>query len=359
MKQWDAFKRYEVFVSSTYRDLKRERSIVMKTILDMGHFPSGMEEFPATDQDQFDYIKKIIDTADYFILILGGYLGSFVDIEKQISYTRKEYEYARMIRIPIIVFVKSNKNGEPLIKETNLDRIRLYQDFLDESQKNRMRGSFFRAEELSGLVLHSLSEEVRSHPRCGWIRDYKPDFISNELLLRGRLLEWIYIDKSIYKNKNKTKIIKLPQLEITVFYGPESQGAFVLACSTGENSAHDFFYEIRQNEIDCFDGEGYLRGDYRVQLSFAKLGNIEETLLFLSVGNGQTGMITKIYRIGRFDYKFIGSISGQAFMSVDYSLSVPNGTQGIYDTYLFCEGMIMRAEGLNNKRLIDFDDTTG
>mgnify|MGYP001332390602 CR=1 FL=1 len=47
-------KRYQIFVSSTYKDLIEERLIVKKAILEMKHFPAGMEEFPALDKPQWN-----------------------------------------------------------------------------------------------------------------------------------------------------------------------------------------------------------------------------------------------------------------------------------------------------------------
>ncbi|MCR5686423.1 MAG: DUF4062 domain-containing protein, partial [Lachnospiraceae bacterium] len=47
-------KKYEVFISSTYEDLKKDRKIVQKAILSMNCFPAGMELFPATDRSQFE-----------------------------------------------------------------------------------------------------------------------------------------------------------------------------------------------------------------------------------------------------------------------------------------------------------------
>jgi hypothetical protein len=46
-----------------------------------------MELFPATDEDQFEFIKRIIDD-----LIIGGRYGSVTT--EGISYTELEYEYA-------------------------------------------------------------------------------------------------------------------------------------------------------------------------------------------------------------------------------------------------------------------------
>jgi hypothetical protein len=40
-------KKYQIFMSSTYEDLKKERDQVSKSILEMGHIPIGMEMFNA------------------------------------------------------------------------------------------------------------------------------------------------------------------------------------------------------------------------------------------------------------------------------------------------------------------------
>ena len=64
-------KRYQVFVSSTYSDLKDERSKVIQTLTEQDCIPAGMELFPAADMEQFEFIKRIIDDCDYYILIVG------------------------------------------------------------------------------------------------------------------------------------------------------------------------------------------------------------------------------------------------------------------------------------------------
>ena len=86
-------KKYQVFVSSTYEDLKEERAAVSQTLLDLGCIPVGMEQFPASGMSQMDYIKKMLETCDYYILILAGRYGS-VDLADGIGYTEKEYDYA-------------------------------------------------------------------------------------------------------------------------------------------------------------------------------------------------------------------------------------------------------------------------
>jgi len=61
-------KRLQVFVLSTYEDLKAERQAAVETILTVGHIPEGMELFTAGDQSQMDVIRDWIDESDIFLL---------------------------------------------------------------------------------------------------------------------------------------------------------------------------------------------------------------------------------------------------------------------------------------------------
>lgn len=51
-------KRYQVFISSTYTDLKDERQNVTQALMEMDCIPAGMELFPAVDEEQWEFIKK-------------------------------------------------------------------------------------------------------------------------------------------------------------------------------------------------------------------------------------------------------------------------------------------------------------
>src|SRR5262245_66397627 len=82
-------KRYQVFVSSTYADLKEERQRVLQALMELDCIPAGMELFPAADQEQFEFIKRVIDDCDYYLLIVGGRYGSVTP--QGISYTEQEY----------------------------------------------------------------------------------------------------------------------------------------------------------------------------------------------------------------------------------------------------------------------------
>lgn len=115
-------KRYQIFISSTYKDLIVERQKVVRAILKLYHFPIGMEMFHADNEEQWIQIKNTIDMSDYYILILGRYCGTLIENEG-ISYTEKEYDYALSKGIPILSFVISdNAKKESYGEETAKQR---------------------------------------------------------------------------------------------------------------------------------------------------------------------------------------------------------------------------------------------
>lgn len=109
-------KRLQVFISSTYSDLRTERQAAVEAILTAGHIPAGMELFTSGDESQMEVIKQWIDESDVYMLILGGRYGS-VDEKSGKSYTRLEYEYALKKGKPLFSCVVTDQALERKIKE--------------------------------------------------------------------------------------------------------------------------------------------------------------------------------------------------------------------------------------------------
>src|SRR3954463_14546892 len=95
--------KYQVFVSSTYKDLSEERQQVMQALLELDCIPAGMELFPAANATQWDLIRRVIDDCDYYILVIAGRYGSINP--EGISYTEAEYRYAIEKDKPTITFL--------------------------------------------------------------------------------------------------------------------------------------------------------------------------------------------------------------------------------------------------------------
>jgi hypothetical protein len=162
-------KRYQVFVSSTYADLQEERRAVIQAVIESNCIPAGMELFPAADEEQLAFIKRVIDDCDYYLLIIGGRYGS-VD-ESGISYTEQEYEYAVSRGLKVIALLHENPEAIPLGKSEKepLAREKL-QKFRDKVSKGRLVKFWKSAAELPGLVSVNLSHAMNAYPAVGWVR---------------------------------------------------------------------------------------------------------------------------------------------------------------------------------------------
>jgi len=116
-------KKLQVFVSSTYLDLKEERQAAVEAILKAGHIPAGMELFTAGDKSQWEVIKRWIDESDVYMLLLGSRYGS-VSPDTGKSYTHMEFDYAieqgksRFSLILDDAFLRKKAKREPDFVET-------------------------------------------------------------------------------------------------------------------------------------------------------------------------------------------------------------------------------------------------
>jgi hypothetical protein len=175
--------KYQIFISSTYTDLKEARERITKAILSSYHIPIGMEMFNAGDDEQWEVIKKTIDVSDYYVLIIGHRYGSLTD--EGISYTEKEYRYAKEKGIPIHVFIrKDDVATKPDEREENTDSIPKLKSFREEASTGRIVDFWEDISELESKVLLSLFKAINSKKGIGWIRADKVDIaaMSDELL---------------------------------------------------------------------------------------------------------------------------------------------------------------------------------
>lgn len=162
--------KYQVFLSSTFEDLEQARRIVTDEILNLGHIPVGMELFQASDATPWDYIKRLIRSSDFYVVLIGGRYGSTDETGK--SFTEKEYEYAIECKVPVLAFLLSNQ-GIAKLKSyiENEDGKRKLQEFRRASGA-KVRKEWTEDLQLAALVGNALAEQIRTSdpPRPGWIR---------------------------------------------------------------------------------------------------------------------------------------------------------------------------------------------
>ena len=164
-------RKYQVFISSTYEDLKTERQAAISCLLDMNCIPVGMEQFPASSLSQWEYIKKMIDMSDYYLLIVAGKYGS-IDPEENISYTEKEYRYAIHKKMPILAFLHKNIDSLPAIKvgatDEERERVKNFHNTVKEA--GRLVDFYSNEDELKYKIAMAMPKIINDAPMPGWVR---------------------------------------------------------------------------------------------------------------------------------------------------------------------------------------------
>ena len=162
-------KRFQVFVSSTYTDLINERNEVMQALLELECMPAGMELFPASNETQWSWIKKVIDESDYYIVIIAGRYGT-IHPTMDISYTEMEYRYALEINKPIIGFLHENPMGLPKnLTESLIESEEKLSAFRNLVQ-SKLCKFYSSPADLGAKVSRSITQLKKQYPAIGWIR---------------------------------------------------------------------------------------------------------------------------------------------------------------------------------------------
>jgi len=161
-------KRFQVFVSSTYEDLREERQKVIQALLEFDCIPAGMEFFPAADESQWELIKRVIQDCDYYIVIVAGRYGSLSP--KGISYTQQEYEYAVEVGKSVCAFLHADPGKIPADKTELNEESREKLDGFRALCEKKMCKYWETADQLGGLVIGSLNQLKKTRPAVGWVR---------------------------------------------------------------------------------------------------------------------------------------------------------------------------------------------
>ena len=167
-------KKLQVFVSSTFTDMRDERQAAVEAILQAGHIPAGMELFAAGDESQLEIIHRWIDESDVFLLILGGRYGS-IEPKSGKSYIEREYDYATKKGMAFFTAVMKEEALNAKLRNGGLDVVeRKHPDRLEQFRTKVTTGiqcGFFEdIKDLKLIILQSLSNFERNEELSGWIR---------------------------------------------------------------------------------------------------------------------------------------------------------------------------------------------
>lgn len=182
-------KRYQVFVSSTYTDLVEERAEIMQALLELDCMPAGMELFPAANEQQWNWIKKVIDESDYYLVVVGGRYGT-VSEATGMSYTEMEYRYAIDTGKPVIAFLHDNPFKIESGKTDGSSQAKKKFDQFRKLAEQRLCKYWSSPADLGAKVSRSITQLFKHQPAPGWIRaDQIPEDHAQEVLNLRKVID--------------------------------------------------------------------------------------------------------------------------------------------------------------------------
>jgi hypothetical protein len=164
-------RKLQVFVSSTYEDLKEERQAAVEAILKAGHIPAGMELFTAGSESQLNVIRRWIEESDVYVLILGGRYGT-IEPTSGLSYTEVEFDYARSLGKTFFSIVMNDEGLEAKVKRLGTAILekgneQKYREFKDRVTSHMC--AFFATPQEVRLAVFETLPQMQDGLRGGWI----------------------------------------------------------------------------------------------------------------------------------------------------------------------------------------------
>lgn len=285
-------RRYEVFISSTFEDLQEHRRLASDAILKMGHIPVGMELFPPSDSESLELIKPYIDSADYYLLIVGGRYGSCGP--DGISYTEKEYLYAReqgKFVIPLVVENPDALQGL-FIEKTDDGKAKLAA--FKESLKRHHFRKWNSAAEIPQLVWEGMTNAASTRALPGWIRDRSPtrqDLLEQVSALQRQISELtakLSAGGAATTSERVRETIAAMQKEFPVVFKKHERGSF----TTRQILLSQFFSYVGPSLVTSYNANyiaqfvvDFLQKEYSEEVTSFHNSNIERLFgEYLSLG---------------------------------------------------------------------------
>ena len=278
-------RKFSIFISSTYEDLKDERQALVGVALESNFIPVGMEQFHAAPTSQWNVITKMIDECDLYLLIIGGRYGT-IEEETGISYTEKEYNYAKNKKLPVLVLIKDPLSIIESKKDTGkdkFDKMKKLEDFREKVTHDGNTVDFFK--DLNDLKYKASATFKNAleyvDENAGWVR-YRDvmDIINEEIGGRNKEND----EFKEYKNKNLEDMKEmLSQFGSRLTDLENNQLTFEKIPTVTEEDIEKLFQDendmsiIRNKEVDKpivgQDNVGYIPPDSALLLVYAADGD--------------------------------------------------------------------------------------
>lgn len=203
----------------------------------------------------------MLEKVGYYILILAGKYGT-IEQKSGLSYTELEFDYARKLGIPTMVFLHKNISQLPMdLNETDSSIVTKLNNFRSKASSTLAK-MWSNSSELKSQVLLSIPHTIKQSPRPGWIKadsfQYEPDvFDYNQIAYRASVDDLFMWEINHLGETFGVKDITWKELVVKIFPSLQSfltrfdiQRAITNEC--GDISDEDFgriFIQLQQQNL--------------------------------------------------------------------------------------------------------------
>lgn len=206
-------KRYQVFITTSGKEMQPERMVVSQTLIGMGFFSWGLEQRTPLSTA---FARRQIDDCDYVFLLLGSQYGE--QSVSGVSYLQLEYIYAVTKQKPIIVFMhESPELRDESLQETRQELKDRFTEFRHQLQKEVEQVITFRTlRDLEIGIRSYMPQMLERYPVLGWVRPRSIQVLQDEI---DQLKLQLAQAKTQQNQANEDPFLSLPRVTMTDLFG--------------------------------------------------------------------------------------------------------------------------------------------
>ena len=166
-------RRYQIFISSTFNDLKEERKAAIEAVFESGHIPIALESFSPTNDSDLQVIRRAMADCQVYIAILGHRYGSIVP-GKDYSFVEFEYDLAQEYKLKTLTFRLTDaeiQNRRKNVDEAEMRNYGKLTHFYETKVAQHFRKMFTPGPEFKYIVELALAHNLARWDRPGWVRE--------------------------------------------------------------------------------------------------------------------------------------------------------------------------------------------
>ncbi|MDR1239338.1 MAG: DUF4062 domain-containing protein [Treponema sp.] len=158
-------KKYHVFIGSTLDDLKNERRILPRIVMELGHIPVTVDCFDMSNGNDQLLIKKNLEECDYYLALIAHKLGP----QGAKSSLETECAWAVKKGVPVIALIIDEKARWKAAKKEQEPEARQKLEDFKKKLADHTHETWLNASDLGQKAQSLLIQEMNLNPRAGWI----------------------------------------------------------------------------------------------------------------------------------------------------------------------------------------------